>query len=652
MKKTLLSLGAALLGIALMSAQLPAPVSSTTLPLQRSTMMAPVADLQMNAPVRKALGQNQLYMGAYTSDALAEYGLGLPGYPETFKMGTLLPLSIVQPFNGGVVKAIRIGLCAPITDGKVFIYPVTKASPLTLKAAVVEQDVTTTVVGWNTIELTEPYTIDTEGIVGLLIGYQYTQKNTSSGGYYTDDCYPISVVEEGETLVSYTYGKLGSSRASWQDIGLSDYGNLSVQAIVEGDFSTYNFSLTNMTCPRFAQKASGLSVNLSMSNVSTKPLDNYKIEMKIDGEAVSTIDSPAKGIGQAVVTAPVLVDLDNVSSGLHTLSAKVVEVAGEAVDGNELSAQFTAYGQAMPRQKQLVEHITSNSCTYCYLGEAVLEALDAMRGDLAWVSIHGNQSATDPFNTSKCNSLMSYLGANSFPSGSFNRYDFENSGSVVTGLGYNQSYTQLAAQMLSEEAIDANPTPALASVDIAGTLDSETRELKLTVAGKATADFDTIYGSQVGLTVYVLEDSLIARQYTNGTWLQNQVHNHVLRDVLSAVQGDAIGWNGDDTYTNTFSTTLNAAWNIDKMRVIAFVHRKGAGVNKEVINTEMVALNNFIKTAVLGDLNDDGAVDVDDLNIMLNMMLDNIEKTDAADITGDGNIDIDDVNALINIMLQ
>ena len=280
----------------------------------------------------------------------------------------------------------------------------------------------------------------------------------------------------------------------------------------------------------------------------------------------------------------------------------------------------------------------------------MLEALDNMRDDIAWVSIHGNLSATDPFNSSKCNSIMTYLGANSFPSGAFNRYDFDEAGSVVTGLGYNDAAG--AAAYLSAAAIDANPTPSLASVDISGSLDEATRELKLTVSGNATQDFNTIFGTQVALTIYLVEDSLVARQYSNGAWINQFVHNHVMRDVVGTVLGNTISWNGDGTYTNTYTTTLNSAWNIDKMRVIAFIHRKGSGVNKEVINTEMVALNNFIKTAVLGDLNDDGAVDVDDLNIMLNMMLDNIDKADAADITGDGNIDIDDVNALINIMLQ
>lgn len=652
MKKALLTLGLAVLGIALTTAQrLPAPVFSTTLPWQQSVLKAPAA--MMKAPTLKVLGENQLYMGPYTSDALGENGLGIPNYAETFKMGVVLPLSLVQPFNGGVVKAIRFGLCAPIESGQVFIYPVTSVSPLSLKTAVVAQDVPETVTGWNTVELETPYTIDTEGIVGLMIGYQYKQKNTSSGGSYTLDCYPISVVEEGEILPSYTLGKFGALRASWQDVGLSSYGNLSVQAIVEADFSAYNLALSNMSCPTFAPITTGLPVTFDLSNVSTRPLDNYQVNLLIDGQVVKQLTNPRTGLLQTPVEYSTTLSIDGLEPGAHTVAAKVVSVDGiEVADGSETSAQFTAYTQSMPRQKQLVEHFTSQGCTYCYLGDAVLTALDELRGDLAWVSIHGNLNVQDVFNTDKCEQLMSYMGVNSFPSGSFNRYDFENAGEVVTGLGYNINYAQLVAEMLSEEAIDANPTPVLADVKINGAFDADTRELKLTVAGNATTDFGTIFGTDVAMTVYLVEDSLVARQYSNGSWNQKFVHNHVMRDVLSAVQGDAINWTGDGAYANTFTTTLSRDWNVDKMRVVAFIHRTGTGVNKEVINTEMVAINALTAAGEMGDVNGDGNVDIDDVNELINIMLDFKAETTAADVNGDGNVDIDDVNALINILLK
>ncbi|MBR6249141.1 MAG: T9SS C-terminal target domain-containing protein [Muribaculaceae bacterium] len=54
---------------------------------------------------------------------------------------------------------------------------------------------------------------------------------------------------------------------------------------------------------------------------------------------------------------------------------------------------------------------------------------------------------------------------------------------------------------------------------------------------------------------------------------------------------------------------------------------------------------------VRGDLNGDGVVDIEDLNLAINIMLGKQEKTNAADINDDGVVDIDDVNILINIML-
>ena len=54
-----------------------------------------------------------------------------------------------------------------------------------------------------------------------------------------------------------------------------------------------------------------------------------------------------------------------------------------------------------------------------------------------------------------------------------------------------------------------------------------------------------------------------------------------------------------------------------------------------------------------GDINVDGAVDVEDLNLMVNHMLGNTSLSDLtlADFDGNGTIDIDDINAIINVML-
>ena len=59
-------------------------------------------------------------------------------------------------------------------------------------------------------------------------------------------------------------------------------------------------------------------------------------------------------------------------------------------------------------------------------------------------------------------------------------------------------------------------------------------------------------------------------------------------------------------------------------------------------------------TGIAGDLNGDGNIDIEDVNLLINVILE-LQSPDTlsgnADITGDGNVDIEDVNALINLIL-
>ena len=58
--------------------------------------------------------------------------------------------------------------------------------------------------------------------------------------------------------------------------------------------------------------------------------------------------------------------------------------------------------------------------------------------------------------------------------------------------------------------------------------------------------------------------------------------------------------------------------------------------------------------SVNGDVNGDGVVDVDDLNIVINIMLRKatIDQWPNADVDGSGEVDVEDLNAVINIMVK
>ena len=611
--------------------------------LQRNPAAGVSVSHVVKAPVINALDENQLYLGPYASDDLAESGngLGLAGYSGIYKMGVVLPVDMVKAFSGGQVKAIRFGLCATVTNAAVFIIPVTSLDPLTLGTPLVEQNVSSTAIGWNQVHLTTPFTINTDGIVGLMLGYQYKQVKGS-----TNACYPISVVNEGTILDTYTNGTLTDNQ--WQDIGLSSFGNLSVQAIVEKDYPNHYLYMSPPQASSFAKVSKGLDFSVGLTNFGKQTLWDYTIDMLVDGELKDQIDSP-EALTPVEVIQQVNCPLNGVTPGRHTLTLRVASVDGHAVtDGASVSTEFTAYVNSYPRQKHLVEQFTAQGGSRCPMGDAVLEAMHQMRDDMEWVAIHCDYNGTDEFTISKGTQVASYLGCNSSCRASFNRFDGDMSGDIVPSIAYNQEYTQQAAEMLSYEYFDSNPTPVLSTVSIDPDYDEATRMLSIKVSGHVAEGIHEVLGDNLGLSVYLTEDDLVAKQLNGGTWVQNYVHNHVLRSMPTEYNGDPLSISGN-SYEKTYQVELASDWDPEKMRIVAFVHQRGTTPNdKQVINCEAIPL---LSNTVLGDINGDGLVDIADVNAIINMMLGRIPSTVAGDVTGDGYVDIADVNIIINLML-
>ncbi len=622
--------------------------------LQRSPQTWQLEAQGNKAPGSKVLGVNQLYMGSYTTDALAEYGLGLPAYPDNAtKVATLLPIDRVQSYSGSTIKAIRVGLCAPITHGAVFIYPVTSLNPLTLGNPIVNQTITqATSAGWNTIELNQSVTLNTTGLKGLLLGYQYAQKNTQSAGAYTIDCYPISVVSEGLPLDDYVLNA-SLTGGNWQDIGLSAYGNLSIQAIVENqNFPEHQLQMADLSTHPYARITQGLNYRVALSNFGTATLDNYAIDVLVDGQRKTTI------------TSPMTLQLDHtyyeghcplggVTVGQHTLTLRVTAVNGKAVTGGaEVSTTFVAYGQTFARHKQLIELFTAQGAPFAARGEAVAQAMTQLRGDVEWVSIHNNYNGTDSYTFAKATSLADYVGCTAYPSAMFNRFDATFADNLMQDMAYQLPYAQQVATQFVGQFFEGNTTPALATVNIEPAYDDATRRLSIKVSGQLSSEFTSVYGSNMGLTVYVTEDSLVSRQLVEGSWNSNYVHRHVLRSMPTAYNGDYINVTGT-SYSRTYQLTVGNNWNPQRMRVVALVHRRGSEgtMDKEVINCQGVPLTGGTVDTLPGDVTGDGQVDIADVNAVIDIMLGKAAPTGSADVTADGEVDIADVNALIDLML-
>jgi len=191
------------------------------------------------SPRRKAaLAEGQYIIGNYTSDYVATgewNGIGPQDYEGAISIATIINTSASK---GDKISAIRVGLALPATLKRVFIYPVLDNGNIQMIGeGAYEQSLTLDgQESWNVIDLTEPFTIETNQ---LFIGFEYEQ---------VAGIYPLSFWKEGETVESYIYLDAGDG-PSWYIMGAveQNLGNLCIQAIANYPEIPTKLTVSNIT---------------------------------------------------------------------------------------------------------------------------------------------------------------------------------------------------------------------------------------------------------------------------------------------------------------------------------------------------------------------------------------------------------------------
>lgn len=606
MKKVLLSLVAFLMTVGMATAQngktfrFDVKKAGTAVVEKRGGLM----DLKKGmrkSPQKITLADNQKLMGPYTTDAVAtsEEGFGLPSYPGQLGVATLLETSELTRFDGGNITQFRYGLANAATVSSVFMYLVDKDGNFT---ELFNEKVTgVSVAGWNMVTLSKPYTLNLTGVTEILMGYFYTQSNANDGQYYLDECYPLSITG-GVSTPTFIYGNLGSGQG-WYDLGAESYGSLSVQAVVEKDYPDYDLSMSGLIAYAFNKAGEKETFTFGINSYGKHAPQSYTLDVTVDGKAMGSFDTPAAFTEESLSLTGSIVLPSDLAVGKHTLKVSVASINGAAPTENTaddvVETEFTVYAQSFKHQKQLVEHFTSTSCTYCPNGDQILVALTGKRDDIARVSVHGiqNPNYPDPMNVKEYDVIMNYEELAGYPSASYNRAVFDvgtGEGLTLTqSLGYNVSYKDQVAAILSDAVDKANlEYPAFATVDVAGNYNPADNKLTIKVKGDVVDDFAKVMGGDAVLNVCLIEDGIVATQYNNGRWVSAYTHNSVLRKYVSSVAGDAISLTGK-TYENDYVIDFNSAWKAEKMRVVAFISRplmSESLFDKFVTNTEMATL--------------------------------------------------------------
>lgn len=648
MRKALLLLAAVLLLPVAMSAQMlgggELKMQHAPYALQNYKSHAP----RMMAPARVDLADNQMIMGHYDTDDYTTSGLGITGLPGTIPIGTIITADELAMFQGGKIVKFRVALSASTTVSRVFVIPVSASGAIGTTAT--EWTCNVSSVGWNEIELATPYDINLGSGEGLLIGFDYRQ--TSSN-------YPISAVEVGTSYPSYIY-----YQNSWQDVGLDAYGNLSVQCVVEkDDFDPYLIAVGDPYTPSFTKQGEDIYFIFSSRNAgvaSSVPAGAVTYDVLVDDELVATITN-SRDLTRSFQDFDGYISSEGLSIGRHTLTIVAQTLFGEPVASPmSTSVVFTLYESGFDHQMFLLEQFTSTYCTYCPLGIGMLQVLMSLRDDIAWVGIHGNMNGTDPMRTLQCDSIMSYQGGDSYPSGSFNRSTgWESDKDIVTGLGYYEQYHNQIAAELSDFYDYLGETPSFATVNINSTFDADTRQANITIDGALVPDFDELMGADSKLTVYIIEDGIVARQLNLGTWDPNFVHNGVLRRAVNSIKGSDLNRDGN-SYKNEFTYTIPSTWNADNLSIVAFISRpitngiSGVYTDMYVNQANKRKLGEFDEPDVLrGDVNGDGEVNIIDVTDLIDCLLTGNAPAnpDAADVSMDGALNIEDVTMLIDFLL-
>lgn len=597
MKKVILTVVSAALATMACAQVSVQPVGIT--PVETSTV--PVTYNQARKVAK--IESNQRWVGYYSSDALAENGMGIPSYPGDNKAGICLDAEKLQPYAGMQIVGIRFGLCADIGGSRVFINEV-KDQKIS-DNDVVEQTVANAVTGWNEVKLDNPYTITGDANTALLIGYDYTQ----SGNNQDLAAYPFSAVQEGDAN-QYLYVYCNNTQQDgwgWYRFTMGGR-NMSIQVLVQGDFAEYS-----VTPEDFGQVTGSINNNVDIPirffNASATAVTSLDYVVTVDGvageEQHAAID-PAVGQGSNG-SFRVSVPCGSVDARKE-VQVEVTKVNGEENGSKSRIAKGSVGVSSSQYPRNLViEEFTTEQCPNCprvagYMDE-YFETADV---DHVYGVCHHSAFYTD-WLTKQCDQDLTYLfndaGYTYAPAVMFNREpDFESA--YAKGEKDNMTIPSSANEIEQIANYYLTQTLANAKLDMEVVPTEDLTQVTLKISGEANMAYQT---DDALLTVYVTEDNIAAKSQSGASG--KFIHQHVIRDYNSS-WGDRLTWN-DNKFTATYTFDLENEWKKDDIRFVAFLNKHNASdvLDNRIENSIGTSLKNAVN-AVEGVSANNNAVEV------------------------------------------
>ena len=338
---------------------------------------------------------NQIWWG-YGTETENRGGLGVRA-AETHDVAIF-----VAPDNSAIVgktiKAIRFYLRDKANTNNVKVW-ISKSLPDDISSADYVQDVDQSALKAgdesgkkqglaNDIALNKAYTIGSEGVY---VGYSFTL--TSASDEKTQ--YPILTWEGKKTANSF-FLRTSKSINKWANFSNEDYGRLSLQILVEGDFVQNSVTPSSMQDLVVAKNTTG-KTKLIVTNGGSAGVSSIDYTIATDGavgaEQHLDIKPPFKTYGgQFTIDLPLAADAN---TGTTTKTITITKVNGKTNEASNktVTCKLTTVGKQVKRGV-VVEEFTGTGCPWCPRGLAGMKKLrDTFGENFIGVGIHQfNQS--------------------------------------------------------------------------------------------------------------------------------------------------------------------------------------------------------------------------------------------------------------------
>lgn len=204
-------------------------------------------------------------------------------------------------------------------------------------------------------------------------------------------------------------------------------------------------------------------------------------------------------------------------------------------------------------RNSLFLRFTATWCSYCPWMEEALEDAKEMCPDRIITLCSHPDNSEGGMAWEGTSFFEEFYSVTSYPTGIMN--------DIARFKNQDVALTSREVAGLAEEAKQSYPSSTCTA--ISSMVSDNTVNVTLKIASKRQGEYR--------LFVYVVEDGIVFKQ--SGTGMDNYVHNSVIRDILTSMDGDIVSFSGPETTSDIqlSASVPESVMNIDNAYIVAYV---------------------------------------------------------------------------------